>query len=256
MIDEQTFAEYTQLEGHTGLHLPFLVPEGEQPPPADLSAPQTASPAPAPEPDPAAQLPPAEPQLAPPPPHPLAVEAERHDVKPETALPPETAMLDKHTIANRRNALLGGVKTEEGKSISRLNARKHGIFATCLSPMDHKELEPLFAQFAEDLKPVGAVEGALVEKIAVTYLRMQRCARAESACYDATWRPITSPCFKGQRALSPFHFETAATLIDRYNASLTNQFLKLLHELERIQRRRAGDPVKPPSVAQVDINTG
>jgi hypothetical protein len=31
------------------------------------------------------------------------------------------------------NGLKGGVKTEEGKAIPRLNARKHGIFASALT---------------------------------------------------------------------------------------------------------------------------
>jgi hypothetical protein len=84
---------------------------------------------------------------------------------------------------------------------------------------------------------------------------MQRCARAESVYHDSTWRPIVSRRFKGERAMSAFHLEKTATLINRYGASLTNQFLKLLHELERIQRRRAGEQVKPPSVSQVDINS-
>ena len=34
---------------------------------------------------------------------------------------------DKQLEANRKNAKLGGVKTEEGKAVSRLNALKHGV---------------------------------------------------------------------------------------------------------------------------------
>ena len=39
----------------------------------------------------------------------------------------------KQVAANRRNALKGGVKTLKGKAISRLNARKHGIFASAVT---------------------------------------------------------------------------------------------------------------------------
>jgi len=35
---------------------------------------------------------------------------------------------EKQLDANRKNAKKGGVKTEQGKAISRLNAEKHGIF--------------------------------------------------------------------------------------------------------------------------------
>ena len=86
-------------------------------------------------------------------------------------------MLTARTIASRQNGRLGGVKTEEGKQVSRMNARTHGIFVTCLSPMDHEELQHLLDHFGEDLKPIGLVEECLVEQIATTYLRMQRCAR-------------------------------------------------------------------------------
>jgi hypothetical protein len=40
-----------------------------------------------------------------------------------------------------------------------------------------------------------------------------------------------------------------------YDARLTNQFLKLLHEIERMQRRREGEEVSPPVVAEVTIQT-
>ncbi len=36
---------------------------------------------------------------------------------------------EKQVNANRENALLGGVKTEEGKEKSRMNAVKHGFFS-------------------------------------------------------------------------------------------------------------------------------
>ena len=36
---------------------------------------------------------------------------------------------DKQLEANRKNAKLGGVKTEEGKEVSRLNALKHGLLS-------------------------------------------------------------------------------------------------------------------------------
>ncbi len=74
-------------------------------------------------------------------------------------------------VANRRNGLKGGVKTEDGKAISRLNARKHGIFASALTEQDAAELHGIEEELAADLAPAGIVERMLVEKLAVTYLR-------------------------------------------------------------------------------------
>jgi hypothetical protein len=168
-------------------------------------------------------------------------------------------MLSKQTLANRRNGRLGGVKTEAGKAVCRHNARKHGILAVCLTPSERRKLAPLVTRFADDLAPVGAVEEALVEKLAVTYLRMHRCARAEAEYHRAAWRPRMPRDEGGFLSLTsdfrPKHFEKIARLVRRYDTSLTNQFLKLLHELERVQRRRQGEELSAPTVAQVDVNS-
>lgn len=166
--------------------------------------------------------------------------------------------LDRQTVANRQNGKLGGVRTDAGKRASRLNARKHGILASCLTQLDHRRLKEFLEQFMDHLEPVGAVEEALVEKIAVTYLRMQRCAMAECEYHHAAWLPLPPGRLMGPLGtvswLRPRPFERIARLINRYDTSLTNQFLKLLHELERRQRARKGDGVKPPTVVQVDVN--
>ena len=91
---------------------------------------------------------------------------------------------ERQIAANRVNGLKGGVRTEEGKAISRLNARKHGIFALALTE------EELVA----DLKPVGAMEEILVEKLAPTFMRMRRCARsvlgARTAARLTHWKKL------------------------------------------------------------------
>ena len=43
--------------------------------------------------------------------------------------------------ACRRNGRLGGPKTAAGKAVARLNARKHGIFASALTDEDAEELD-------------------------------------------------------------------------------------------------------------------
>ncbi len=169
--------------------------------------------------------------------------------------------LSKQTLANRRNGRLGGVKTPQGKAVSRLNARTHSILASALTLHDHKRLRLTLAQFFEELQPVGAVETALVEKVALTYLRLQRCAAAEAeyhhACLMPDLRrredeeaPILRPNALGTYSdFKPQHFEKIVTLVSRYDASLTSQFLKLLHELERRQAMRGDEEVKPPAAA-------
>jgi hypothetical protein len=184
---------------------------------------------------------------------------------------------EKQVAANRQNSLKGGVKSEEGKAVSRLNARKHGIFAAALTPEDTEECSGIEEELIASLRPVGRVEEMLVEKIALTYLRMQRCARAEAEFHIRTWQEpheefeerrwevIQQLRAEGVHA-TPFReevFERMVKLVDLYDARLTNQWLKLLHEIERLQRLRkaheretdrrdeALDDVAPPPSAVV-----
>jgi hypothetical protein len=165
---------------------------------------------------------------------------------------------EKQIEANKRNGRLGGPKTPEGKAVSRLNARKHGIFASALTPLDHDELRGIHDRCRAELQPVGFLEEAVVEKIALTYLRLQRCARAEAEYHVLTWTaaawdarvPPAEPASTFDRG----HFETTVTLVQRYDTTLTNQFLKLIHELQSLQERRASvgpEPAEGPPVPAV-----
>ncbi|NQT21145.1 MAG: hypothetical protein HQ592_15665, partial [Planctomycetes bacterium] len=42
-------------------------------------------------------------------------------------------------------------------------------------------------------------------------------------------------------------------LIGRYDTALTNQMVKLMHEIERLQRIRAGEKVAPPLTADISL---
>ena len=68
---------------------------------------------------------------------------------------------DKQIAANRENGKKGGVQTPEGKAVSRLNARKHGIFASALTKQDREELHAMYAEFAAWIQPVGPVESSM-----------------------------------------------------------------------------------------------
>jgi len=138
---------------------------------------------------------------------------------------------EKQIAANRLNGLKGGVKTPEGKAISCMNARKHGIFAAALTEHDAEGLRGLLDELIEDLKPVGIVEQLLMDKLAVTYVRMQRCARAETRHYLQDWS-------SGFGQPGQFRYNETIVAIGLYDARLTKQFLRLLHELEWRQKER------------------
>ncbi len=172
----------------------------------------------------------------------------------------------KQIEASRRSGRKGGVKTSKGKAVSRLNARKHGIFASALTQYDQEEIQGIHAELVASVRPVGPVEEMLVEKLAHTYLRLQRCARAEAEHHIRTWeRPLddVSALIRwAERHRLGMHaswfdrgqFERGVKLFARYDTTLTNQFVRLLHEIERMQRMRLGDNVVPPVVADVTVH--
>jgi hypothetical protein len=172
---------------------------------------------------------------------------------------------ERQVAANAANAVKGGVKTPEGKALTRLNARKHGIFATALTQYDQEELHGIYDRFAEHLRPVGPVEDMLIEKLALTYLRLQRCARAEAEFHILTWEPDSDEFGEDPPAGRPElnthactfkqdYFENGVKLFARYDTGFTNQMIRLLHEIERLQRMRLGEDVPAPVAADVAVH--
>jgi hypothetical protein len=172
--------------------------------------------------------------------------------------------------ANRRNAQLStGPRTEEGKSQSRQNALKHGILAPALlitkglGAEDTTQFEELLGGLRLDLKPVGALEGMLVEKIAVCWWRQQRALRCEAGLVrrqfadfeggpNSKKAPIDDPADRRPipGALS-LPWGPGLDLILRYEISVQRQLAYAVNQLERLQRARKGEHVPAPVSVQV-----
>jgi hypothetical protein len=93
---------------------------------------------------------------------------------------------EKQLEANRENAFKGGVKTEEGKTIVKYNALKHGllskevIITTGEGAENPEEFNGFLDDLGKQLQPQGTLEELLVEKIAVSYWRLRRACRYEA----------------------------------------------------------------------------
>jgi hypothetical protein len=178
---------------------------------------------------------------------------------------------NKQIEANRENGLKGGVKTEEGKEVSKFNAVKHGIFYTTLSSYEKDYCQNTLTDLIDELKPVGNLEIFLVERIAIQYLRLFRIAKAESDYMEATLHPysvkVTNRYLDNltvnssqydEVEVTGFKPEVSADAIQelnntliRYDTSVENKLYKSLHELQRIQAIRKGE--KPPIPTAVDV---
>lgn len=144
----------------------------------------------------------------------------------------------KQLEANRENAKLGGVKTEEGKAVSKYNALKHGLLSekVLIGKESKGELEELDKKVREDLKPRSEIEMLLVDRMVANFWRLRRAmTKEEESVFND---------YKGM--------ENDADIFFRYETMLERGIYKALHELQRIQAARAGE--KPPTPIAIDVD--
>lgn len=152
----------------------------------------------------------------------------------------------KQLIANRRNAKKGGVKTETGKSISRLNAVKHGIF-TSVAVADMEEIEiinQLKNRLYNELNPIGVLEETLVDRIVVCIWRLRRCAIADKAVFEHQYQKAKGNIFadsdedRDQDSKIWVLTHGPTELLLRYETTIERQLYRVMRELRELQRIR------------------
>jgi hypothetical protein len=96
-------------------------------------------------------------------------------------------MSEKQIAANRANAQRStGPRTAQGKGVSRWNATRHGILSRSVIPEplaqfeSRADFDELLAGLVAEFAPASTLEEMLVERIAVSWWRMARVARAEA----------------------------------------------------------------------------
>lgn len=91
---------------------------------------------------------------------------------------------ERQILANRRNgALSKGPVTATGRSVSRMNALKHGLNAASviISGEDPQEFETLRNRLIEEFQPNSHIDEQLVEHLAVMLWRLRRVSTFEAA---------------------------------------------------------------------------
>lgn len=173
------------------------------------------------------------------------------------------AVSKKQLKANKENSKLGGIKTEEGKEKSKLNALKHGICSDVLTQYEADMSSDLLNKLNDAFKPVGFLEETLVTRIAMYFVRLFRAGKAEKEFMQSLLDPekrnnpfvaleseILNDGYKPQ--IKPEDIEKIQCTYMRYETGLENRLYKALHELERIQCKRMGRQM--PSHTPIDIN--
>jgi len=182
-----------------------------------------------------------------------------------------------------------------GKANVSVNALKHGLTARdiLLPNESREEYEQFRKRLRLDLGPKSALEEALAEKIIDDLWRLRRVPFLEANVYWRAYREVLvrQAISNTVRAHPPWREEhlssaqkeaeqrftearsasedpslqitsaletrpQALTNLWRHEAALVKSVLKNLDELQRFQAARAGAPVLPPAVVDVNLDLG
>jgi hypothetical protein len=166
--------------------------------------------------------------------------------------------------ANRENAKLGGVKTEEGKAISKYNALKHGLLSkeVLLADEDEKILIELGKRIRSELKPAGELEVLLADRITANMWRLKRLLKVEAATMERQRQfqlrqELNFEVHQDQierKAIQDMIANDHIEKLLRYETSIERGVYKALHELQRLQAIRMGERLPAPLVVDVDVS--
>jgi hypothetical protein len=148
-----------------------------------------------------------------------------------------------------------GPNTVQGKLAVTGNALKWGIFSEqVLLPDENGDVFDGFTrQTLADLRPVGALETTLADAMVACLWRWRRLHGIEAGLFQM-YR-----IYEGDdRGLATAFAHDGSQMdslgkLTRYETAIERRFLRLLHELQRLQAARAGQNVPPPAVVDVDI---
>mgnify|MGYP001562873861 CR=1 FL=1 len=168
----------------------------------------------------------------------------------------------KQIYANRENGKKGGVKTEEGKAVSKYNAIKHGILSkeVLLEGEDEKSLVELGRRVRTEIEPVGEVELILTDRVIANIWRLRRLLEVERATMEwqreeqLDWmRKFEKDEEQGiRKATKEMIVNEDIEVLLRYETAVERSIFKSLHELQRIQAARMGE--KPPAPVAIDVD--
>lgn len=175
----------------------------------------------------------------------------------------------KQIDANRVNAKLGGVKTEEGKSTSKYNSIKHGILSETVSEYEQSFYLETKRRIEDHFKPCGVLEKVIVDRIGVYYLKLYRVSKAENEYMKSALNPrivkVTSNFdmdFDIEKTvvekegytpkIGESQIEKLSNTYLRYETAIENRLYKAIHELQKIQSKRKAEKSNPNE----EVNNG
>jgi hypothetical protein len=170
---------------------------------------------------------------------------------------------EKQIEANKRNAQKStGPTTEVGRGRSSRNALKHGLTAeqVTMEGEQARQFEAFRDDILESLCPQGAIEEQLAERIALCWWRLRRVYRMEVAIAKEHSEPADDLSLLNAKFSDGFIAEKLIAgpfqHLSRYETTIERSLQRALHELERWQLRRKGEPVMAPIAVDVTHSAG
>jgi len=180
-------------------------------------------------------------------------------------------LAERRLAANRTNAAKStGPRTKEGKAVVAGNAVKHGLLCDQARIGKFADETPeAFEAFRDAmisrLEPEGQVETVLAERAVSAAWRLRRSDRFEGLLITDEMHDIEhgvdfEQLMHGRsierdpmaRAISKLFGRGMYEQLSRYETRIQRGMYKAMHELQRLQGRRRGEPVPPPIA--VDLN--
>lgn len=145
--------------------------------------------------------------------------------------------------ANQENGKKGGVKTEEGKDISKMNSFKHGILSNTKTEFDELKSTPLFLALSEEFDAVTIHQKILVEELVSTYIKLSRCAKFQKQKLNQDMHSFDfqdslnfTQIDDGYKAqIREDIFKSLELIMVRYEPQLVNRMIRLIKELKSLQ---------------------
>ena len=127
---------------------------------------------------------------------------------------------------------------------------------TVLPDEDADEYDELRARLHAELEPVGAVEEFLVDRFASGAWRLRRTARVECEVFqrERSWTLMGEEVDLGLAFTRACNGGDVFSRLSRYEGELGRALHRTLHELERVQAARLGQPRVPPVAMDVNIS--
>lgn len=176
---------------------------------------------------------------------------------------------EKQLKANQENGKKGGVKTDEGKEVSKYNALKHGILKANVSEYEAEFSNDVMDRLNSQFQPVGVLEKMLVDRIGYIYIRLFRVAKSENEYMQSILNPrkvtvkdiipqieFTETIVENEGyvpILKDTSVEKLTSTYLRYEIALENRMYKAIHELQRLQANRIGEKIPPPLAVDIDM---